>query len=78
MALSDAEIQGIAARFANPENALHGTQRVRAAAVAVDGWCDDNQASFVSALPEPFKSNSTAQHKALLLALVVARRGGLL
>lgn len=47
-----------------------------AAITAVDAWCTTNQASFVAALPEPFKTNSTASEKAYLLAIVAIRRYG--
>lgn len=77
MALNDGEVRGIAAKFAIPANATHGTQAVRAAVQDVDGWVDDNLASFVAALPEPFASASDAQQKTLLMAYVILRRAGI-
>lgn len=47
---------------------------LRAAVNAADDWCDANQASFVAALPEPFKSASTALQKRMLLLFVIAAR----
>lgn len=49
---------------------------LRAAVNAADDWCDANQASFVAALPEPFKTASTAAQKRLLLIYVIAARDG--
>ena len=49
---------------------------LRAAVNAADDWCDANQASFVAALPEPFKSASSALHKRMLLIFVIAARDG--
>lgn len=49
---------------------------VLAAANACDTWCDANQTSFNSALPQPFRSTATMQQKAELLAAVVRRRAG--
>lgn len=45
-----------------------------AALNAVDSWCTTNQASYLAALPEPFKSNSTAAQKAAALSYVALRR----
>jgi hypothetical protein len=47
---------------------------LRAAVNAVDDWIDANQASYNSALPDPFKSVATKQQKARLLKWVVNRR----
>lgn len=51
---------------------------LKAAFAAVDGWADTNQASYIAALPEPFKSASNANQKALLLAFVAMKRGGVI
>lgn len=45
-----------------------------AAAQAIDGWIDANQASFNNALPEPFKSGANASQKAALFMCIVERR----
>lgn len=45
-----------------------------AAVQAIDAWCTSAQAAFMAALPEPFKTTSTAAQKAALLAYVVMRR----
>ena len=47
---------------------------LRAAVDAVDKWVSDNTASFVASLPEPFKTNSTANQKSLLLVAVILMR----
>jgi hypothetical protein len=47
-----------------------------AAATAVDAWCTTNQASYIAALPEPFKTNSTNAEKSQLLAYICMKRGG--
>lgn len=47
-----------------------------AAVAAGDAWVTANQASFISALPEPFKSTSTPAQKILLFHLIVTRRYG--
>jgi hypothetical protein len=49
-----------------------------AAVAAVDAWCDSVQASYVTALPAPFKATSNAQQKALLLAYVALKRTGVI
>jgi hypothetical protein len=48
-----------------------------AAVVAADAWATANAASYNAALSDPFKSNATAQQKALLLAYVCLKRAGL-
>lgn len=48
---------------------------LKAAFAAVDTWADANQGSYVAALPAPFKTNSNAAQKALLLAFVAMKRG---
>lgn len=45
---------------------------------ATDDWIDDNQASYVAALPEPFKTATDAQAKTLLFAYTLMKRVGLL
>ena len=51
---------------------------LRAAVDAVDNWVDANSTSFNSALPVAARTRLTAQQKAKLLLLVVARRFGVL
>lgn len=48
----------------------------QAAVSAADAWLTTNAASYVAALPEPFKSNSNAAQKALLLSAVALTRWG--
>ena len=43
-----------------------------------EDWIGDNQASFVAALPEPFKGNTNAAEKTLLFVYVAMKRAGLL
>ena len=47
---------------------------LRAAVDATDDWIEANQASFNTALPEPFKSNATAQQKTRLFMDVAAKK----
>jgi hypothetical protein len=47
---------------------------IQAAINAADDWADSNAASYNSALPTAFRTNATAAHKALLLAMVVLAR----
>lgn len=54
------------------------TEDIRAAINAVDDWTESNQASFNTALPEPFKSTATAKQKAQMLSFVALKRTGVL
>lgn len=47
-----------------------------AAVAAIDDWIDANQASFNSALPQPFRSAADATFKAHLFVYVLMRRTG--
>lgn len=47
---------------------------LQAALDATDTWVEDNQASFNAAIPEPAKTELTAQQKARLFMFVVRRR----
>ncbi len=49
-----------------------------AAAQAVEDWVIANQASFVSALPQPFRAKTNATEKSLMLIHVVMKRVGLI
>lgn len=51
---------------------------LRAAVDATDQWIEDNQASFNTALPQPFRGAATAPMKTLMFCYVAMRRGGLL
>lgn len=48
------------------------------AMTATDTWIDGNQASFNTALPDPFKSTATVDEKTLLFCYVALERAGLL
>lgn len=48
------------------------------AAQATEDWIQTNQASFVAALPEPFKSNTNATAKTRLFVYTAMKRAGLL
>lgn len=48
----------------------------QAAVAACDQWIEDNSASFVAALPQPFRGGTNAAEKALLFAYVLMRRIG--
>ncbi|MGW7087538.1 hypothetical protein ACWGH2_29135 [Streptomyces sp. NPDC054871] len=45
-----------------------------AAVAATDDWIDANQASFNSALPQPFRSAASLPVKTLLFCFVAMRR----
>jgi hypothetical protein len=51
---------------------------LRAAVDATDAWIEANQASFNSALPQPFRGAATAPQKTLMFCYVAMRRAGLL
>ena len=63
--------------YVKPRNpAVLDSTAFEAAAAAISTWVDANQVSYVAALPEPFKSNSTANEKSLvLIGVVVAKQG---
>lgn len=50
--------------------------QLRAAIDAADQWCDDNAASFNTALPTAARTTLTTLQKNLLFAYVVRRRIG--
>jgi len=47
---------------------------VRAAVDAIADWVDDNQASFLAALPQPFKAQTSGAQKTLALIVVLVAR----
>ena len=47
-----------------------------AAVNAADDWIDSNSTAFSSSLSEPYKTESTADEKDILLAYVAMRRAG--
>jgi hypothetical protein len=51
---------------------------LRAAVDATDDWIEANQASFNSALPQPFRGAASTPVKTLLFCYVAMRRAGLL
>lgn len=51
---------------------------LRAAVDACDQWIEDNQASFNTALPQPFRGAATTAQKTFLFCYVAMRRAGLL
>lgn len=51
---------------------------LKAAVDATDDWIEANQASFNSALPQPFRSTATLTQKTFVFCLVAMRRAGLL
>ncbi len=51
---------------------------IEAAIQATEDWINANKASYVAALPEPYKSRTDAQAKILLFAYVALKQGGLL
>lgn len=77
MAANDPDNQQVAAKVAAAGVAI-GTQTVRASADATNTWIADNQASFNTALPEPFKTTATLEQKTLLFCYVAMKRAGLI
>ncbi len=51
---------------------------IEAAIQDTEDWIDANQASFVAALPEPFKSKTNGAEKTLLFVYVTMKRAGLI
>ena len=51
---------------------------LEAAVQATEDWIEDNQASYVAALPQPFKANTDASAKILLFIYTAMKRGGVL
>lgn len=51
---------------------------LRAAIDATDDWIETNQASFNTALPQPFRGAATTPQKTFLFCYVAMRRAGLL
>jgi hypothetical protein len=51
---------------------------LRAAIDATDDWIDANQASFNTALPQPFRSAASTPQKTFLFCYVAMRRASLL
>lgn len=49
---------------------------LKAAVDATDQWIDDNQASFNTALPQPFRGAATLAQKTFLFCYVAMRRAG--
>ena len=83
MALTDEQQAKVSARFQNQLSALpHGKKEpvciskyaILDAVGAMDGWVDDNAASFNAALPEKVRTTFTAQQKARLFFWVVRAR----
>lgn len=63
--------------FSRLASALGVTKaQLRAAVDAADTWCDDNAASFNTALPVAFRTTATNAQKNLLLTFVLRRRNG--
>ena len=84
MALTADEIRQVARHwvrkaFKEPRKVANlDADQIKAALAAIDILMDTSQARFVAALPEPFKSATTAQEKTLGLAYVVMKRAGLI
>jgi hypothetical protein len=68
--------RGLMRWWSNLQEPLAGITKaeLRAAINAADSWMDDNTASFVSALPDPFRTNSTQSQKWLLFLAVALMR----
>ncbi len=61
----------------NAEDTPFIKQELRSALDATDDWIEANQASFVAALPAPFRTQSTTAQKVQLFTYVTAKRFGL-
>lgn len=51
---------------------------IKAAVDAADAWADQNQSSFNTALPLPFRTTATVDQKTLLLCYVILKRSNIL
>lgn len=76
--LPDADRQRLASQWMrdNTEPTPFTKADLRAAANAADAWMDANQASFIAALPLPFRTASTGTQKLFLFEYVLMRRQG--
>lgn len=54
------------------------TTEIKAAVDATDDWCEENAAAFNSTLPAAFRTTATMPQKALMLAYVAMKRGGII
>lgn len=77
--LSDTERAALHAEFMRTLENISGTGAMtkpdlRAAVNAIDQWCEDNTASFNSAIPQPARSLLSARQKSALLRYVTFRR----
>ena len=61
----------------NAEDTPFTKDELRAAVDATDDWIETNQASFVAALPDPFRTESTVTQKVQLFTYVTAKRFGI-
>lgn len=59
---------------ANKETVSITKADLRAAVNAVDAWCNTNASAFNTAIPQPARAALSADQKARLLMLVVAKR----
>ena len=48
-----------------------------AAVVATDEWIDDNEVSYNSSLPNPFKTNATQTQKTVMFCMVALARANM-
>ena len=76
--LSDTDRQRTAYAWARSqiETVTFTRSQLKAAVDAADQWVEDNQTSFNTALPIPFRTNATLTQKVILLAYVLWRRIG--
>lgn len=69
---ANAELQRLWSRLALPCGVTK--TQLKAAVDAVDDWCDTNQASFNTAIPQPTRGILSADQKGWLLCYVVRKR----
>lgn len=74
MALTAQRLREIGVQLAREQSISANKPDLIALVTAVDAWCDTNSSSYNTAIPQPFRTNMTAQQKAALLAIVAVAR----
>ena len=77
--LSQAERDAVQADFCSQTSANHDLLNVTGpdlttGVAAVDQWIEDNQASFLAALPQPFRGATTTKQKLDLFTRIAYQR----
>ena len=79
MALTAEELDDIWARYQRITsragiNVVTSKADLRTAVESTETWIAANEASYNTALPEPYKTDAGAQEKALMLSLVTSKK----